>query len=688
MTTDTKNINRIFKKMILTISLFLISFFAVTPVKAASFKYSEFNWDKFAKKNKNYWLSTCKQVEDEKKCEDTILKQQKKFYTKLYKLLAKYERKGVVGLNDNIILATIFFEIPLGYVVDDDGENKDDYAKITNSTASSYNNDNEDIDSYNEDANDADALSRGTDTLKLLVKNMIGYRASCYGIEEKSRSINAEGNAEWACPNGSEEDSSGNCRTLINIGDRHLGFWEKALENLSSFFGLTSDLAGKCATEANNQNYPSHKFEVSGTQEKAEDKYWEFLTNSTYLDGIEHLKYRFENKLKETKKDSLTDEEKIEVRTQIVKEMKELVKMYESSDSMYNANYSEVTEYNYFFPIGSDETEEIDGKLFAKKDPKSLTIISNYGEIITREGTKKKKNFGINIGDLGESGSTYVIATERGTVTTVKNECTENEENSKKCNSGYGNMVMIAHSDGNITVYAFLAPDSITVEEGDIVEQGQVIGKAGQTGETDVVALHFEIRTGASASSAVDPMEFLDLSNPRPVASTKLAAFLEMFEGTGPMNGDNYVVYCNSGDIPTVGHGITLQYNVNELAQFGIEVSAPYSNYCGREFPKDAVDKVFGVVLKRFQDNVRNSLAQNSISNLANHQVDALTSLMYNTGNLDGFYNAYRSYSNTESLCTSYWNSHYVMVGTQYENGLRRRRKAECNMFVHGEYGV
>ena len=64
MTTDTNKINRIFKKMILTISIFLISFFALTPVKAAAFKYSEFDWDKFAEKNKNYWLSTCETTDN------------------------------------------------------------------------------------------------------------------------------------------------------------------------------------------------------------------------------------------------------------------------------------------------------------------------------------------------------------------------------------------------------------------------------------------------------------------------------------------------------------------------------------------------------------------------------------------------------------------------------------------------
>lgn len=683
------NTNRIFKKMILTISFFLISFFTITPVNAASFRYSEFNWDKFAEKNKKYWLTNCETVDNKEKCEDLILTQQKKFYTKLYKLLAKYERKGVVGLNDNIIISTIFFEIPLGYVVDDDGKNSKDYAKITNSNATSYANDNGDVDNYDVEANDSDALSKGTDTLKLLVKSMVGYRASCYGIDNATKTTSDEGSVSYTCPNGSEiNQDTGKCYTLLNSGDTHLGYWEKALENLQSFFGLTSNKGSECSSEAIKQGYSSYSYEVSNTLEKAEDKYWEFLTNSNYLDGIEHLKYRFRNKLKETKKDSLTEEEKIEVRTQIVKEIKELVKMYESSDSMYNANYETVTEYNYFFPIGSTETDEINGHLYAKKDPKSTTIISNFGEIKSQDGNRKKKNFGIDIGDLGLSGETNVIAIERGTVITVKNNCTEGEENSKTCNSGYGNMIMINHSDGNISVYAFLAPNSITVEEGDVVEQGQVIAKAGQTGDTDKVALHFEIRTSKSTASAVDPMDYLDLSNPRPTSSSKIAAFLEYLEGTGPMKDGNYVVYCYSGDIPTVGHGITLQNNVAALAQFGINVSSPYDKYCGTVYPKDTIDKVFGVVLKRFQDNVRNSLASHGVSNLANHQIDALTSLMYNTGNLDGFYSAYRTYQTSESLCTNYWYSHYVNAGTQYETGLRRRRKAECKLFVHGDYGL
>lgn len=687
MKTQSSNINRIFKKMILIISIFLISFFANSSVNAAYFKYSDFNWDEFAEKNKKYWLTDCESSDKQKKCEDKILKQQKKFYTKLYKLLAKFEKKGVVGLNDNVILATVFFEIPFGYVVDNDGENKDDYGKITNSNAASYDDDNQDIDAYDVSTNDASALAQRSDTLKLLVKNMVGYSAACYGVSPKVERTAEDGTLEQVCENGSEADEySGNCKTLINTGERHLGFWEKALESIQSFFGMTSNKAANCQAEASAQGYSSFSYEVSDTLEKAEDRYWEFLTKSTYLEGIPHLKYRFKNS--KTGNYDLSDEEKIAVNTQIVKEIQELVRMYESSSDMYNANYGEITEYNYYFPIGSRETEEIDGILYAKKDPVSTNIISKFGEIKTQDGNKKRKNFGIDIGSLGNSGDTYVIAIEGGTVTYVKKGCTENEEKSKICNSGYGNMITISHSDGNKSIYGFLAPDSITVEEGDVVNQGQVIAKAGKTGDTDVVALHFEIRTGNSTASAVDPLDYLDVNNPRPTTSTKLAAFLASLEGTGPTDGDNYVVYCIDGDIPTVGHGITLGNNVPQFAQVGITVSSPFSQYCGKSYPKTVIDQVYNLVLKKHQNNVKNSLAQSGISNLVNHQVDALTSLEYNTGNLNGFASAYNTYSSSDRICTGFWHEHIIMRGSIFETGLRNRRKKECNLFVHGDYGV
>ncbi len=57
--------------------------------------------------------------------------------------------------------------------------------------------------------------------------------------------------------------------------------------------------------------------------------------------------------------------------------------------------------------------------------------------------------------------------------------------------TGYGKMVRIKHAGGFETIYAHMS--RITVKEGDRVSQGQVVGKAGNTGTSTGVHLHFEI---------------------------------------------------------------------------------------------------------------------------------------------------------------------------------------------------
>lgn len=59
-------------------------------------------------------------------------------------------------------------------------------------------------------------------------------------------------------------------------------------------------------------------------------------------------------------------------------------------------------------------------------------------------------------------------------------------------NIGYGNYVVIQHSDGQSTVYGHCA--SLTCSVGDVVSQGDVIAKVGSTGWSTGPHLHFEIR--------------------------------------------------------------------------------------------------------------------------------------------------------------------------------------------------
>jgi murein DD-endopeptidase MepM/ murein hydrolase activator NlpD len=69
---------------------------------------------------------------------------------------------------------------------------------------------------------------------------------------------------------------------------------------------------------------------------------------------------------------------------------------------------------------------------------------------------------------------------------------------------GYGNLIILRHSDEFVTVYAHNQVN--LVEEGMRVEKGQAIGKVGQTGRASGPHLHFEIRRN---NKAVDPMPFL-----------------------------------------------------------------------------------------------------------------------------------------------------------------------------------
>jgi hypothetical protein len=57
---------------------------------------------------------------------------------------------------------------------------------------------------------------------------------------------------------------------------------------------------------------------------------------------------------------------------------------------------------------------------------------------------------------------------------------------------GYGNMVMIDHGNGYQTLYAHLS--SVSVSCGRSVNQGQLIGRGGSTGNSSGPHLHFEIR--------------------------------------------------------------------------------------------------------------------------------------------------------------------------------------------------
>lgn len=129
---------------------------------------------------------------------------------------------------------------------------------------------------------------------------------------------------------------------------------------------------------------------------------------------------------------------------------------------------------------------EATGGLPSFRWPVRGRVIAGYGA-----KTDGKQNDGIN---LAVPEGTPIKAAEDGVVAYSGNEL-----------KGYGNLVLVRHTNGYVTAYAHAS--ELMVKRGDTIKRGQIIAKSGQTGEVGSPQLHFEIRKG---SSPVDPQKFLN----------------------------------------------------------------------------------------------------------------------------------------------------------------------------------
>jgi len=106
------------------------------------------------------------------------------------------------------------------------------------------------------------------------------------------------------------------------------------------------------------------------------------------------------------------------------------------------------------------------------------------------EEKEKKRHQGV---DISSPLGTPIKASSSGTVLYSGNTI-----------RGYGNLIILRHSEEFVTVYAHNQVN--LVEEGTWVEKGQIIGKVGRTGRATGPHLHFEIRKN---NKAIDPLLFL-----------------------------------------------------------------------------------------------------------------------------------------------------------------------------------
>lgn len=387
--------------------------------------------------------------------------------------------------------------------------------------------------------------------------------------------------------------------------------------------------------------------------------------------------YEFEN----SKNESLVNDLIIEIYDS-KEQYEDLAGDYEKKQvKMYNA-----TNSSYWLPIGSQETVEYDGKVYAKDAPITTYVTSKFGYREDPLGRGRRFHSGVDFACGYGNGIVNIVAAKDGVVvyptSDVANNCPSSTSLSS-CGGGYGNYVIIQHSDGNYTLYAHLDANSITVTAGESVEQGQVIAKMGSSGNSTGTHLHFEVREGQNAGSArVDPLSYVSVENPRIIsAGSELLSWLNSWEGHTEISGDYYVVEDIGDGVRTVGGGITLEYNSERFSQYGIDVD---EYPVGSKILISIVDQIELEVLNARRSYIESILARNSLT-LEETQIQALISQVYNIGNIDGFYDNYTKYGNTQEFYEN-WFFRAIMKGTKFENGLTRRRNAEWSLFHLGEY--
>lgn len=96
----------------------------------------------------------------------------------------------------------------------------------------------------------------------------------------------------------------------------------------------------------------------------------------------------------------------------------------------------------------------------------------------------------------------------------------------------WGNYVLVKHQNGMYTRYCHLRKGTVKVKRGQTVDENIVLGIIGESGSVQGRHLHFEVQKTVSASTRIDPTQYLT----KPV-------WEEPKQEVKPVNNSNEVVY-------------------------------------------------------------------------------------------------------------------------------------------------
>jgi murein DD-endopeptidase MepM/ murein hydrolase activator NlpD len=103
---------------------------------------------------------------------------------------------------------------------------------------------------------------------------------------------------------------------------------------------------------------------------------------------------------------------------------------------------------------------------------------------------------------------TPVIAAREGTVLLVEERFADRNRT-----PGEENFINVTHADGTIAAYVHLTRDGASVEVGDVIQRGELIGSSGDTGSSTVPHLHFHVQRCSGCETI--PVSFLN-TRPHP----------------------------------------------------------------------------------------------------------------------------------------------------------------------------
>ncbi len=162
-------------------------------------------------------------------------------------------------------------------------------------------------------------------------------------------------------------------------------------------------------------------------------------------------------------------------------------------------------EYRVYFEwtVGDKDAAHDDDHIYSLpyEPGESYRVLQGYNSRFSHKGLEQ---FAI---DFDMSEGTPVYAARGGIVARVE------ESNTRGCwEKGcgrYANYIVILHSDGTTGEYYHLQKDGSLVAVGEIVEQGQEIGRSGNTGHTTMPHLHFAVyRATAWGNTQSIPVRF------------------------------------------------------------------------------------------------------------------------------------------------------------------------------------